>query len=524
MVNINSSLYNTVDSMRISQAGLSVVSNNIANMNTEGYSKQRLDLEAVTYKQSSIAQNGAFVQGGVAISQVTRYQDEFLNGYIMQENGSLGYYSQMSSSMSSMESYFNEVDGSGLTGAMQDYFTAAQNLANDPTSKVNRSNFVTQAQLVAKQFNQKATNLENFRENLVGDGVGQTSLDSSQIGNLVNTINSQLSQVAELNGQISSFMNQGGSPNELLDKRQLILDQLSKEIPISAKYEGNSCEIYVGGVQLLNNSSQVAEFKATVGDSSNPAKISIVDPKNSAHVYVADYAKSDNFTASQGSLKAMLDLGGNGTGSIYQVQQNLDSLAQQFATSVNDIQLKSEAGPPAKASLKMNPTSGQLEIATENIFLNDPDKTNYDATKITAANLCVNQAVISNPYEVATAYAEVSGTTVVNASAVGNNNNAQSFLNMRQQGIPALQGLTVEGKLYSIASEVGNNSSIAKSQSETQQTSVQQLTDKKSSQVGVSLDEELVDLMKYQKAYQASAQVFSVINQMMQVINSMVGS
>lgn len=527
MVNIMHSLYTSVDGLRVNQAGLSVVSNNIANMNTEGFSKQRIEMKSLSYRSGSTSQLMELQPGGVAIDKVTRYQDDILNGFIMQENSVYGYDTQMSSNLTYIESYMNEIDGSGITGALQDYFSAAQSLSSDPTNKVARSNFIYQADNVAKEFNAKYNDLTTYRENLVGDGVTSTAIDNSQLGKLTDDINNKISQIVELNRQIAVFSNQQNvQPNSLLDKRQLLLDDLAQEIPITLRNQGSSIDIYVGNVQLTEDDEQLGFFKPIPGGATNPgnpAIVTIVD-KNGG-IIMDDYQA--NFSSEQGKLKAILDTAGDVPGSIYQIMSELNTLAKEFARSVNSIQLGSETGPPPQASLKINPATNTLEPATENIFLNGSDPSvPYSITAVTAGNITVNSFVKDHLFEIATAYGPVNAvpnpTTATDPSAVGNNNNALKFLNMRQQTIGALDGLTVENKLYSIASQVGNDSSLMKSRLETQQSSLNQLYDKKQSLVGVSLDEELVDLLKYQKAYQAAAKVFSTVTQMMEVITNMV--
>jgi len=524
MVNIMNSLYTSVSGLKANQAGMTVVSNNIANMNTEGYSKQRVDLQSVSSRAGSQSQLMQVQAGGVTIDKVTRYQDEILNGFILQENSSYGYDTQMSSNLSSIESYMNEIDSSGLTGAFKDYFSAAQSLADDPTNKVTRSNFVYQAENVANEFNAKYKELSDYRTSLVGDGISSTSADNSQLSKQTDDINNKLTQITELNRQIAVFSNQQNvQPNSLLDKRQLLLNDLAKEIPVSVRNNGASIDLYLGNVQLTEDSKQLASFETIPGGAANvgnPGVVSIVDKTDSTKVLVPDY--QSNFSSTQGSLKAMLDAGGSVENSIYNVMQKLDTLAQVFATSVNAIQLKADAGPPTQASLKLNSTTNTLEPATQNIFLNSPaTNATYNGTLITAANIAINSVVKNDPSEVATAYGEVSAGAAVKPNAIGNNNNALDFLNMRQKNVTS-DGQTVENGLYLIASQVGNNSALMKSQLETQQNSLNQLNDKKSSLTGVSLDEELVDLLKYQKAYQASAKVFSTVSQMMDVIVSMV--
>lgn len=527
MVNVMHSLYTAVAGLRVNQAGMSVVSNNIANMNTEGYSKQRVELQSLSYRAGSSNQLMDMQPGGVSIDKVTRYQDDILNGFIMQENAVYGYDKQMTANLQYIESYMNEIDGSGITGALADYFSATQSLANDPTNKVARSNFIYQADTVAKEFNAKYNDLIAYRENLVGDGISSSAIENSQVGQLTQDINNKLSQIVELNRQIAVFSNQQNvKPNSLLDKRQLLLDDLAQEIPITLRNQGSSIDIYVGNVQLAEDDKQLGFFNVVPGGATNPGNPAIVQVVDKdGHVILEDYQAE--FSAEQGKLKAILDVGGDVSGSIYELINRLNTLAKEFAREVNSIQISSNTGPPPQATLKINTTTNTLGPATQNIFLNDPVTTGaYSITTVTAGNIVVNSIVKNNPFEVATAYGEVdvvpNPTVATNPAAVGNNNNALTFLTMRQKAIANLDGLTVENKLYSVASQVGNDSSLRQARLNTQQSSLDQLYDKKQSLVGVSLDEELVDLMKYQKAYQAAAKVFSTVTQMMEVITNMV--
>lgn len=524
MTNILQSLYTTQDAMRVNQAGMSVVSNNIANMNTIGYSKQRLDTESVTFKAGSIAQLIQMQPGTVAIDKVTRYQDEFLNSFILQENSTYGYDSKNTEIAEALDNYFNEIQGNGLTGAFKDYFAATQQLSTDPMNKVVRANFVAQASGVATAFNTKYTQLTDYRKSLVGDGATANSIENSQIGKLVAEINNKLEQITELNRQIAVFTTQQGTqPNSLLDQRQVLLEDLSKQVPITTRAEGSSLNLYIGNIQLVSDGKELAKFNVAVGDANNPAKVSVID-SNTTLPLITDYKTA--FSQDQGELKALLEAGGNGVGSILDIITQLNSLAQNFAVSVNNIQLKQTvvAGVVTEASLKVDTATNTLTPATENIFLNDPNSALYNPLSITAGNIVVNQAVEDNPFEIATAFGPVNAgppITAVNPNAVGNNNNALSFEQMRDQSIATLGGLTAENYYYSMMSSVGNNTALAQQKLETQQASLNQLNDKKQSTIGVNLDEELVDLMKYQKAYEASAKVFSVVNQMLSVIMDM---
>lgn len=520
MVNLLTSLNTATEALRVSQYGMGIVGSNIANMNTEGYSKQRLDQKTVSYGHQLI--------GSVDIDRVLRYQDEFLNTFMMQENCSYQYESKFAEGLTNLETYFNDADGSGLVGAFQDYFSAAATLAGDPTNQVARSNFVVSADTVAKEFNKKFNQLTTYRENLVGDGSSTTSVKSSEIYNMTQTLNKKLEEVAILNLEISHFtVGDASKPNILLDQRQSLIDEISSYIPLTVKQESDVLNLSIGNVSLVSSGEQVGFFEvgftAPPENINNPATVTLSD--KDGNKLIQNYATE--YPTAKGSIKAVLDLASNGATGIKSAIDTLDNLAKEFAREVNAIQLKTEIDPDTgktKATLKLNSTTGKLEVATENIFLNDDNSALYDPDLITSGNIRINKAVLSNPSEIATAYDFVTGTPPVpeKPDAVGNNNNALLFSQMRDIKLSALGNQTVEKGLYSLAAEIGNNSALQQSKLETQELSLNQLKEKRQSITGVSLDEELVDLLKYQRAYQASGQVFSTINTMLDVIINMV--
>lgn len=512
--------YTSVDSIRMNQVAISVINNNIANMNTEGYSKQRVEFEQGTMMPGSIDELITVSLGGVTLDAITRYENSFLENYYRQSNTELGYYDQMNTSLEFVENYFNELDGEGISGAMTDFYATAQEMAMDPTNRITRANFIQRAEDVAREFNTTYSNLSNYREDLVGNGVTTSSLESSQIYSTVQEINTKLEEVAYLNSQISALTTQQNvQPNSLLDKRTQLINQLSEYIPITLVQEGNNVELYTGKVQLIDGYEQMAKFDFDTAASTqdNPAVITIVDASGSLYQYVDDY--HTEYPDSKGKLAAFLDIGGDGPESIYSYMQDLDLLAQEFARSVNDIQVRTDAGPPIMASMAMDGVTNQLHQATEYIFLNDPDTALFDPNLITASNIQINQAVISNPYEVATSYVETDAAFVPNdPNGIGNNDNAVAIADSRNTGIAALGGANVEHKMASMVSAIGSWASTTNSTYDSQKAAVDQVYEKKQQTVGVNLDEELMDLVKYQNAYNASARVFSAINEMMKIM------
>lgn len=525
MGNMFQGLYTSADALRLNQVAISVINNNIANMNTEGYSKQRVDLQQGHTMPGSIDEKVIVPIGGVELETITRYSNNFLEGYLRKEQGTLGYFDQMATSMSFVEGYFNELDETGITGAMTAFYAAAQELSMDPTNKITRSNFLQRAQDLATEFNSSYSRLADYRESLVGDST-TSSLNASQIKTVANEINVKLKEIATLNDDIASLTSQQNiKPNALLDQRDLLINQLSEYIPVNVDYEGSHANIYVGNIKLVEAGEQIAEFGFDMAASTfdNPAVVNITSPDGS-NIYCEDYQA--NFPEQSGQLKALLDIGGDGVNSIFASLQDLDLLAQEFARVVNDIQVRTDATPGAEmtsACIDGSVSPQQLIQATEYIFLNVQAPGVFDSNAITASNIQVNDAVVADPYLVATAYIEADAAPFApnDPNAIGNNDNAMAFANCRDTSILALGGFNVEDKMASMISEIGSYTSTINNSQDAQSAIVDQINEKKQMEVGVNLDQELMDLVKYQNSYNASARVFSIVNEMMQLMMSL---
>lgn len=527
------SLYTASDAIRVNQTAISVINNNIANMNTEGYSKQRVDLQQGAIMPSSLYELVNVPIGGVEIESITRNTDTFLDSYYRQENSELGYYKQMSDSLGFIEEYFNELNDNGITGAMTSFYAAAQEMSMDPTNRITRANFLQSAESVAREFNSTYEQLLSYRESLIGDGT-TSSMQSSQVYSVIETINSNLDHVAELNKQISTFSSQDGvEPNTLLDERQRVLNEISEYIPIHVSYSGSCADVTLGNVTLVENQEVQGAFLAVANPAIPPDIVSpeplTISFESSSFVLIDDY---QNFSSEEsGQLKALLTLGGDGDDSINNLVGELNVLAQEFARSVNDIQIRQETNPAppneiTNASMCMNGITKELEIATEYIFFDDASTTSatLNPNDITAGNIQINQAVIDDPYRVATAYVLVDPALpqtpplALDPNGIGDNNNATAFANSRNTSIAALDGFNVEDKMSSIISTVGSNTAVANNSREAQEASVDHVNEKRQSVMGVNLDEELMDLVKYQNSYNASARVLSVIDEMLQLM------
>ena len=155
-----------VSGLFAAQAGIDVTGNNLANVNTPGYSRQRVVLDT---QQSAVYADGVFGRG-VDIETVERIYDEILAANIRSENSDLSYYKTVQTALSKVQIYFNELeDGSGLGEAMQDYFDAWSDLANTATDKsdeglIKRETLLESAQVLSSKMNGSYNALKGIRD------------------------------------------------------------------------------------------------------------------------------------------------------------------------------------------------------------------------------------------------------------------------------------------------------------------------------------------------------------------------
>lgn len=508
MSSILSGMYIARQGLYVNQAALNVVSNNVANMNTPGYCKQRVDLETMVLPQS--INNSKFSQigtnAGVQIAQVKRYSNETLGAYLRDQNSIYSKLDTATTVASQIENLFNSLDGSGLVSAFDNFYSAISTLNQDPTNSVTRMNFVEQSKNLALQFNSTANNLIAYREKLVGDGQTKTSLQNSDAADYVNLINEKLKKIANINKEIAAMDGGSSPPNNLLDQRDVALSELSELTNFETTInKNNTVSIYLEGKSILRGSEVTGTFDIQLGDSDNPAHIRILDENGEVKSSFAN----DMITG--GKLGAALEMGG--VTSDYNVQgvlDDLNKLAAGFSEIINTIQTQ----PGAMA---MDKNTMTLIEATENIF-KDSDGTGV----INASNIQINEAVYNDPYLVAAA--KVNPATydpAVNKDEIGNGSNMLDMLNSRNEGSNALDGQTPENYMITLASTVGLKTENMNNQFTTQQAIVESTTNQLNAETGVSLDEELADMIKYQRAYQASARVFNVCNEILEMLTTL---
>ena len=495
--------------LSVSQAAITTVSNNIANVDTPGYSKLRVNQSTVVNYTPSLsnAQQVAESASGVKIEQVQRYADSYLQNYYWQESSKSSYLDQYASVATNVQDVVNELNTGGLSDALESFYSAVTELNNNPTDITSRENYVNAASNLCTIFNSTSKSLSDIRTSYVGNSTPDGSLESSEISSQLDTANGLLDQIAQVNYDI---IKTGSSSPALLDQRDSLISKLSSLMPASVTENKNgTVNISLGDTNLVAGSSVKGYLSASAtGDPAEPVKISIVDSENPATVIAGNV----NDIIDDGSMGALLDICGSDDANftISGVLGSLDTMASEFADIMNTIQT---GDPNADGTVAMAlDSTGTSLVATAPTDVLFKINNATDLT-ITAANICVSQDIIDHPYGIAVA--RVAAADVGTTNAIGNNSNMNLVLGTREKSYPGMGNTTIENYLGNVVSKVGSDVADINSSLKTQNLVLNEVSTKLSSATGVNLDEELTDLIKYQRAYQAASRVFTICNDLM---------
>ncbi|MCJ7508691.1 MAG: flagellar hook-associated protein FlgK, partial [candidate division Zixibacteria bacterium] len=219
------------------QFGLNVTGHNIANVNTPGFSRQRAIMNT-TYPQLSI--KGA-LGTGVDVTKVSRYRDIFYDSQYRQENQNLGQWSALQRTFEQLETVFNEPSDQGLSTLMDNFWNAWQDLSTNPESQAARSTLKEKSLVLVNAFHQQYKLLKDLEQN-INDDITQKVVE----------VNNYADQIASLNRQIAYAELGGGEANDLRDRRDLLVDELSNIVDVNTVEQSTgSVTVYVGAMALV---------------------------------------------------------------------------------------------------------------------------------------------------------------------------------------------------------------------------------------------------------------------------------
>jgi flagellar hook-associated protein 1 FlgK len=365
-VSLTSSLYISTEALLADQGALAVVSNNISNVNTPGYTREVANLE----ETPPVNVGNLQYDTGVAIGSIQSVRDNVLQLRLNQETENQGQLNTLSNGLNQIQTLFNEPAGSGLQTLLSQFYGSFQQLSSDPTNSGLRQNVISAAQSLAAGFNQSASALVAQQQD-ADQGVVQT----------VQQINQLTWQIAQLNSQISSTSGEGLNTNTFQDQRGQLINQLSQLVDVQS--------ITADGSNLTLTTSGGAEL--VVGNQS----FNLNTETNATTGFQDVYSQGADITSSiqSGTLAGDLQLRDQRIPSIL---SNLDTLANGIATSTNTqnaagFDLNGNAGGNIFAPLAAVPGSAlnlSVAITDPNKIAASADGTPGDNTNATAlANL-----------------------------------------------------------------------------------------------------------------------------------------
>lgn len=496
--------------LSVGQAAITVISNNIANVDTEGYSRLRVNQASVS-NSTPTAGNAAMVAescSGVTIASVTRYSDAYLQNYYRQENSTYYYLDKYSSIAANVEDLVNELNDTGLSSALKNFYDAVSVLGDSPADITARQNYVDAARNVCSVFNTTSIDLSNIKESLAGNGTSNGSLEASEISSEIIEVNSLLDQLADINyGIVKTYDGKTPSPS-LLDQRDSLISKLSEFIPVNIEEsENGTVNVALGDKYLIKGSEVKGYLSASAtGNVNDPVEINIVDKDDPTAVLFANI----NAQIDSGSLGAILDVCSSTSNdlTIKSVLDRLNTMASEFASVLNRIQTSTNYPSGTNTPMCLTNNGQALQIATNPLFVSDV--TTHSTLGITAANIAVDTPIVDNPYLIAAA--RVATAAVGNTAAIGNDSNIELIIDARSNPsyYTNLGGTTIEKYLSNTVASVGSDTDSINMRFKSQTSVLNEVKNKLQSAIGVNMDEELTELIKYQRAYQAAARIFGV--------------
>ncbi len=455
------------NALMVQQKGIYVTGNNIANVNTPGYSRQRLNMSTDVPVNTGSGPLGS----GVTANEIERVYDRFLGVQINNETQSLGQWEARKDSLERVEMIFNESGGYGLNHVMSEFWNAWQDLTNNPSGSVERTVLLAKSEMLTATLSKNYEDLQNIQQDI-----------DANLEGAVHEINRLSENTVDLNQKIIQMESGGHAANDYRDQRDLVLKKLSKLIDIDS-YEDNTgaVTVSVGSGQVLVEGTRSYKLSTQV-DATGHQDITWMDSSGNAVIITNDISK--------GKLKGWLDARDI---DVDNSLNKLDTLAQDLMTEVNTLHAAGYG----------------LDGSTGNDFFTGA---------ATAAGIQVNP-LISNDINL---IAAADSFNLVPGDKPGDNGNAIAIANLQKAKTMSANTATFGAYYGSMVSDVGLAVQQATSYYDHQSQMVLQVENHRESVSGVSIDEETVNLIKFQNAYQAAAKLINTADEMMETVLNMI--
>lgn len=462
MADLLSILSQGATSLGAHRASTATASHNLENANTPGYARQRANLEATLPSQFI---GNAFVGRGVNLNTISQARDRFLEAQVPGALASAARTDAESVALQSVHALDPELAG-GVGESLAAFFTALRALSQNPGSGVLRQGLLDVSKTLAQSFNRTATAIDQARDGL-----------DSKIDGLVTQVNSMAQRMAELNRSIRTARANGAEPNDLLDARQRLQDDLATlagATPVP-NAQGDVSMVLASGTALVSED--------------HAATLSVLpDPTNRGHLAIeitlADGTGPIPVNLTSGTLGGVLDARDV---SLRNAEDSLDQLAYDFGNALNGVH---------QAGFALDGSTGH-------------DLFTVSATALGAATtLVVDAAVAGNP--------DLLAASSTAAGVPGDGTNVFALIALEDS--PLSTGRPAEGTLSRIIADFGSATQRAEAMAAQELALRDSLISMRESASGVSIDEEMVEMTRAQRAYEAVSKVITTADQMLDTL------
>ncbi|NLM68829.1 MAG: flagellar hook-associated protein FlgK [Firmicutes bacterium] len=466
--------------LQAQQLSLDTVGQNIANANTRGYSRQvAVHTASQPYPIPQFTHNpvNGMLGTGVEVAQITRMRDEFIEMRLRQEKHNVNYWQTISDGLEQVELIFNEPSDNGIHYALELYLDSLQDLSINPENEAVRSVVLQRAEVLAEAVQHVRFQLGKLRDNMNG-----------LVSIKVNEINSYAERIAELNRQIVKVNAAGYQPNDLMDQRDQLLQELSEltNIEVVADEYG-AVSVSISGATLVQRTEV---FKLKVVSSNEP-----IIPQYDRVEVVWEGANS-KAEFNRGELAGILKFRDE---YIQDYIYELNKWTADFMNTVNSIHMQGY----------------DLDGNTGNSFFVTADGS-WNVSPDDDPSLSISVG-LNNAREIAASSKLENG-----AAVIGNGEIALALAQLRNMPISGSEN-TIGQAFNAIIAKIGVNALEGTSMVKNGEALTNHLENMRESVSGVNLDEEMADMIRFQHAYASAARFMTTMDEVLDVIVNRLG-
>lgn len=473
------------------QIALNITGHNIANANTQGYTRQIANFTATTPQSIPGSGRSLSLGTGVTLDTITRARDAFVDRQFRSETSKQQYWAAKQDSLTKVEDIINEPSDNSLSNDMNQFWVAWSDLSKGPGNAGARSVVSERTLTLSASFHAISTQISERQNDL-----------DSQVNVQISQINVYAKQIKDLNDQIKRAEVAGDNPNDLRDSRDKLVDELSKIVnvrvtetpdPNFTDRQVNSYKVDIGDPpQTLVDDGVVSELKGVTSSTGLGGNgITAIQWKNGNN----NHSVGDPLDLGQNMGKLQANIETRDT-FLTVLQGKYDTLAEGIVTSVNELH-----------------RTGTTGTGTSNISF-------FDSTKLTASTISLDISIAGDTKNIVAGVGN-SGDGSIATAISSLSTGWSSLLATSQVANKTTYGTSLGDYYGATVAQLGVDVQQANRMKAGEDVLLTNVTNQRESNSGVSLDEEMTNLIKFQKSYSAAARMVTMMDDMLSTIMNM---